>query len=98
MPRFVIRRRLLAGLVVSCVAAALTFDIKSVATLSSGQLLSTLQFLGRVLLIPGILVSMAVSRSIHDFSLWVASLSNLIFWLVACWIIGVLYYKLPKQP
>jgi hypothetical protein len=40
---------------------------------------------------------MAVSRNIHDFSLWVASLSNLIFWLVACWIIGILYYKLPKQ-
>jgi Protein of unknown function (DUF4254) len=90
-------RRLVAGAVVGLFAAALTFNIDAVARLSSSQLIGTLQFFGRVLLVPGVLVSMAISRSMHDFPLWLAALGNLAFWIAAGRFVGVLLQRLREM-
>jgi hypothetical protein len=90
-------KRLLAGFVVGLFAAALTFNIDAVERLSSSQLISALQFFGRVLLVPGVLVSMAVSRSMHHFPLWVAALANLAFWVAAGRFVGVLIRRLREM-
>jgi hypothetical protein len=97
MPKFVYRKRLLTGILVSCVAAALTFHIDSVVNFSSNQIFGAFQFFGRVLVVPGILASMVISRDIHSFSIWTAVVTNVVFWLAVCWSAGALWYKLPKR-
>jgi hypothetical protein len=74
-------KRRMTGVVVGLFAAALTFNIDSVERLSSSQLIGALQFVGRVLLVPGVLVSMAISRNMHHFPLWLAALGNLVIWV-----------------
>ncbi|HTW62783.1 MAG TPA: DUF4254 domain-containing protein [Terracidiphilus sp.] len=90
-------KRLVAGVVVGLFAAALTFNIDAVERLSSSQLIGTLQFFGRVLLVPGVLVSMAVSRNMHHFPLWLAALGNLAFWIAAGRFVGVLVHRLREM-
>jgi hypothetical protein len=91
------RRRLIAGVVVGLFAAALTFNIDAVERLSSSQLIGLLQFFGRVLLVPGVLLSMAISRSMHNFPLWLAALGNLAFWIVAARFVGVFINRLSEM-
>jgi hypothetical protein len=90
-------RRLVAGIVVGLFAAALTFNIDSVARLSSSQLISALQFFGRVLLVPGVLLSMAISRDMHHFPLWLAALANLAFWIAVGRFLGILVNRLREM-
>ena len=90
-------KRLLAGIVVGCFAAALTFNIDSVARLSSSELIGALQFFGRVLLVPGVLVSMAISRSMHHFPLWLAALVNLAFWVAVMRFLSLLLHRLREM-
>jgi hypothetical protein len=90
-------KRLLAGFVVGLFAAALTFNIDTVERLSSSQLISALQFFGRVLLVPGVLVSMAVSRSMQHFPLWVAAIGNLVFWVGVGRFLGALVKRLREM-
>jgi hypothetical protein len=87
-------KRLLAGFVVGLFAAALTFNIDALERLSSSQLIGALQFFGRVLLIPGVLLSMAISRSMHHFPLWLAAVGNLVFWVVVGRFLGALVNRL----
>jgi hypothetical protein len=90
-------KRLVAGIVVGLFAAALTFNIDSVARLSSSELISALQFFGRVLLIPGVLLSMAISRDMHHFPLWLAALANLAFWIAVGRFLGALVNRLREM-
>jgi hypothetical protein len=86
MPRFVHSKRLAVSAAVACCAAALSFSVHSVVALSSNPGIAILQFLGRVLLVPGVLVSMAVSGNAHAFPLWLTAAANFAFWLPACWV------------
>ncbi|MGA7339162.1 MAG: DUF4254 domain-containing protein [Terracidiphilus sp.] len=97
MSRFAYWNRLLAGIAVGCVAAALTLHIESVAVLSSSQFVETLQFFGRVLTVPGILLAMTFSRNAHGFNLWLAALYNAAFWLANCWLLGALVALLQEK-
>jgi hypothetical protein len=90
-------KRLIAGVVVGLFAAALTFNIDAVERLSSSQLISMLQFFGRVLLVPGVLISMAISRNMHHFPLWLAALGNFAFWIAAARFVGVLLNRLREM-
>ncbi len=90
-------RRLVAGLLVGLFAAALTFNIDAVERLSSSQLIGALQFFGRVLLVPGVLLSMAISRDMHHFPLWLAALGNLAFWIAAARFVGMLLNRLREM-
>ncbi len=90
-------KRLVAGVVVGLFAAALTFNIDAVESLSSSQLIGMLQFFGRVLIVPGILLSMAISRSMQHFPLWLAALGNLAFWIVAARFVGVFFNRLREM-
>jgi hypothetical protein len=90
-------KRLLVGLVVGCFAAALTFNIDSVARLSSSELIAALQFFGRVLLVPGVLLSMAISRNMQHFPLWLAALGNLVFWIAIMRFLSVLLNRLREM-
>jgi hypothetical protein len=90
-------RRLVAGMVVGLFAAALTFNIDSVERLSSSGLISALQFFGRVLLVPGVLLSMAISRNMHHFPLWLAALGNLVFWMAVGRFLGLLLNRLREM-
>ncbi len=90
-------KRLTAGVVVGLFAAALTFNIDAVERLSSSQLISALQFFGRVLLVPGVLFSMAASRNMHHFPLWLAALGNFAFWIAAARFVGVLLNRLREM-
>src|ERR1700744_1412386 len=87
-------KRLLAGLVVGCFAAALTFNIDSVTRLSSSELIAALQFFGRVLLVPGVLFSMAIGRNMQHFPLWLAALGNLVFWIAIMRFLSLLLKRL----
>ncbi|HEX4029429.1 MAG TPA: DUF4254 domain-containing protein [Terracidiphilus sp.] len=91
------RKRLLAGVVAGCGAAALSFDIPALSRLSSIELLGMLQFFGRVLVVPGVLLSIAVSGSAHTFPLWIAAAGNFAVWLCLCWLMGELYSKLEER-
>ncbi|HVU48219.1 MAG TPA: DUF4254 domain-containing protein [Terracidiphilus sp.] len=91
MWRFTYRKRFIAGVVVGCVAAALTFNVNSLSRLSSIELFDMIQFFGRVLVVPGVLLSIAVSGNVHAFPLWIAAAGNFLFWIVACWVLGTLY-------
>jgi hypothetical protein len=97
MPRFAHRNRLLTGIAVGCIAAALTLHINSVVNLSSSQLVDAMQFLGRILSIPGILLAMTASGSSHTLPLAFAAGGNVAFWLAVCWLLGVVIDRLPHR-
>jgi len=86
-------KRSVTGLLVGILAAALTFSLNSVVQLSSSPLISAIQFLGRVLLVPGVLLSMAISGNSHNFPLWLAALGNFGFWLAFARMMGALVKK-----
>jgi hypothetical protein len=90
-------KRLLAGIVVGAVAAALTFNIESLARLSSIELFDMIQFFGRVLVVPGVLFSIAMSGKTNGFPLWLAALGNLAFWIVIFWLLGALLEALQER-
>jgi hypothetical protein len=60
--------------------------VLKVVALSANPGVALIQFTGRVLLVPGVLVSMAVSGNAHEFPLWVTAVGNFAFWLPACWL------------
>jgi len=91
MWRFAYRKRFLAGVAVGCVAALLSFDVHSLSRLSSFELFDMIQFFGRVMVVPGVMLSIAISGNVHMFPLWVAAAGNLAFWIAACWMLGTLY-------
>ena len=97
MWRSAYRKRFIAGVVVGGVAAALTFEVSSLSRLSSIELFDMIQFFGRVLVVPGVLFSIAVSGSVHGFPLWVAAVGNFGFWIGACWLLGTLYHLLEQR-
>ena len=97
MWRFAYRKRFLAGVLVGCVAAALTFDINILSRLSSIELFDMIQFFGRVLVVPGVLLSIALSGNVHAFPLWIAAAGNLLFWIAACWMLGALFGMLQHR-
>lgn len=86
MSRFAHWKRLAVSTILACAAAALSFSLHSVVALSSNPGLAILQFVGRVLLVPGVLVSMALSGNSHAFPLWLTAAANFAFWLAACWV------------
>lgn len=90
MSRYAHWKRWLAGVSVGAVAAALTFNLDSLTRLSSIELFDMIQFFGRVLVVPGILFSIALSGSTHGFPLWIAALGDFVFWIVICWMLGAL--------
>jgi hypothetical protein len=90
-------KRLLAGIAVGAVAAVLTFNIDSVARLSSIELFGMIQFFGRVLVVPGVLFSIAMSGKPRGFPISLAALGNLIFWIVICWLLGALLEALEER-
>jgi Protein of unknown function (DUF4254) len=97
MWRIAYRKRLLAGVVAGCAAVLLSFDIPALSRLSAIELFEMLQFLGRVLVVPGVLLSIAVSGSAHTFPLWIAAACNFAVWLCVCWLLGALYSKLEER-
>lgn len=97
MWRFAYRKRFLTGIVVGCVAAALSFDVRTLSKLSSIELFDMIQFFGRVLVVPGILLSIAVSGNVHAFPLWMAAAGNFAFWIAACWLVGAVFTKLEQR-
>ena len=46
-----------------------------------------------ILLIPGVVVSMAAG-SVHSFPLWLAALGNFCFWTLLVWSVGSLVRKI----
>ena len=90
MSRFVYRKRVIVSLSVACLAAALSFQLRSVIALSSNPGIASIQFFGRVLLIPGVLLSMAVSGSARAFPVWITAAGNVAFWLPVCWLCAAL--------
>jgi hypothetical protein len=86
MSSFAHWKRLAVSTIVACAAAVLSFSVHSVVALSSNPGLAILQFIGRVLLVPGVLVAMAISGNVHAFPLWLTAIANFAFWLPACWV------------
>jgi hypothetical protein len=97
MWRFTYRKRFLAGIAVGCVSAALSFDVRILSKLSSIELFDMIQFFGRVLVVPGVLLAIAVTGSVHGFPLWIAAVGNFAFWITACWLLGALFTKLEER-
>jgi hypothetical protein len=97
MLRFAYRKRFLAGIVVGCAAAALSFDVHTLSRFSSIELLDMIQFFGRVLVVPGIVLSIAINGNVHGFPLWIAAAANFVFWIVACWLLGALFSMLEER-
>lgn len=97
MWRFAHRKRILVGIVVGCLAAALTFDVHILSKLSSIELFDMVQFCGRVLVVPGVLLSIAITGNTHAFPLWIAALGNFAFWVAVCWLLGALFAKLEER-
>jgi hypothetical protein len=97
MAIFAYWKRLAASAAVACVAAFLSFHVGSVVALSSNPGMASIQFFGRVLLIPGVLVSMAISGNIHGFPVWITALANFLFWLPVCWFCGALGKQLRRR-
>jgi hypothetical protein len=56
-----------------------------------------IQFFGRVMVVPGVLLSIALSGNEHDFPLWIAAVGNFAFWIAACWLLGELASKLERR-
>ncbi len=90
MTSFAYWKRVVLSVAVACAAAVLSFHVGSVVALSQNPGLASIQFLGRVLLVPGVLIAMAISGGAHTFPLWIAAAANLIFWLPVCWFCGAL--------
>jgi len=90
-------KRLIAGIAIGAVAAALTFNIDTLARLSPIELFDMIQFVGRVLVVPGVLFAIAMSGETHGFPLWLAALGNLAFWILICWLLGALVEALEER-
>ncbi len=97
MWRFAYRKRFLAGVLVGCLAAALSFDVHVLSRMSPVELFGIIEFFGRVLVIPGVLLSIVLSGNVHAFPLWPAAAANCAFWIAACWMLGALYTKLEAR-
>jgi hypothetical protein len=97
MWRFAHRKRFQTGIVVGCVAAASSFDVHSLSKLSSIEMFDMIQFFGRVLVVPGVLLSIAVTGNIHAFPLWIAAAGNFAFWIAICWVLGALIRALEER-
>jgi len=97
MWRFTYRKRLLAGIAVGCLSAVLSFDVHALSKLSSIELFDMIEFFGRVLVVPGVLLAIAVTGSVHGFPLWITAVGNFAFWVAACWLLGALYSRLQQR-
>jgi Protein of unknown function (DUF4254) len=89
--------RWIVSTAVACGAAVLSFHVGSVVVLSSNPGLATIEFVGRVLLVPGVLISMAASGNAHIFPLWLTSVANFLFWLPACWLCGAVIIHIRER-
>lgn len=97
MPRFVHRKRFVISAAIAIATAALSFHVDRVLLLSSNPGIAVLQFTGRVLLVPGVLVAMAASGSEHVFPLWITAIGNFVFWLPVTWLLGALVTQVRER-
>lgn len=97
MWRFAYRKRFLAGIALGALAAALSYDVHALTKLSSIELFDMIEFFGRVLVVPGVLLAIAVTGGIHGFPLWITAAGNFVFWVAACWLLGTLYARLEQR-
>ena len=69
--------------VFTLVLGVLTFAFPSLSTLSPVLAFAWLQTFLLVLLMPGMLFSIAISGNIHVFRFWIAAIGNFLFYLAA---------------
>jgi hypothetical protein len=78
-------RGLWIAIVAGCVIAALTLAISRWYSLFSGFPIGVVQRYAYIFLLPGLFCAIAVSGNVHDFSLGVAAIGNLVFYVVFFW-------------
>jgi hypothetical protein len=97
MANFAYWKRLVASTAIACAAAALSFHVGSVVALSANPGIAALQFFGRVLLVPGVLIAMVVSNDAHGFPLWVTAIANFLFWFPISYLCGAIIKRIQER-
>lgn len=88
MPWSAQEKGLLIGAVVGCTMAVATLGLEWFASD-----LGVLVFL----LIPGLIVAMAIAGNVHAFALLVATIGNLLFWMLLCLLVGSLIGRIRRR-
>jgi hypothetical protein len=83
-------RSLLVGIVIGSLFAIATLVLTNTGAVPAMQFLI-------YFLVPGLVLSMAVSGNVHAFHLWVAALGNLAFWLLLCWLVGSIIGRIRRK-
>ncbi len=82
-----------AGVILGSASGWATLEITWLSNLSESTVAAALQITTSALMMPGLLfsaaVSLIVSQNLHDSLLWLAAVSNLLFYLGLCWAIGL---------
>jgi hypothetical protein len=76
------RKSLLFGLVLGCIGAILTIELPHIMTLNPVIF---------VLLLPGVLASIAAAGHVHGYTTWVATLVNAFLWFAISAMLGVMF-------
>lgn len=90
------RPRILMALSAGLVFGALTWDISAISLLSANAAVAWIQDLLSYLLMPGIVVAAAAAGNIHAWPLWLAAVSNFIFYFGLLWLAATLLFRRRK--
>jgi hypothetical protein len=87
----------LVALTFSCFFGGLTLAIETLATISDKEIVGTAQHCLLILIVPGMVASMALSGNVHAFSLWTAAVANALIYFGVGWFISRLYIRVVKR-
>ena len=90
------RPRILIALAAGLVFGVLTWDISAVSLLSANPAVAWVQELLGDLLIPGIVVAAVAAGNIHAWPLWLAAVSNFVFYFGLVWFAARLVFRRRK--
>lgn len=89
--------RLILSVLVGCVFGSLTLAMQSSSILSAYPMISMGMRSIVVLLLPGLIGSMAFAGNVHAYSLWIAAVINAIFYFLLSAIAFKLSEKLVRR-